>query len=300
MQEKQINNHYQLFKTEDGSNTLFSEQYQEHYHSKFGAYEESLKKFVLPSKVEELARKQEVNILDLCFGLGYNCFTTLEYCNNPYPIQIDTIEMDPQLLTECRKLEYPFESWKSLLLELSEKAYCRYKNGFIYFHLGDARKKILQLTNTYDIVYLDPFSPTKNPELWTYHFIQVIKNKLKPNGIILTYSSALSVLAALKRNGFYLYQTEAVGRKRKGILASNIKNDNLLDIRREDQILLEESKGGIPYRDPKLCESSNQIIARREKLAGYLISKGKIKTINRCKKEILQSASTTGTSAGST
>ena len=59
-------------KTGDGSYTFLNEKYGEVYHSVSGAEEEAIKKYAEPTKVAELAKKGEVKILDVCFGIGYN------------------------------------------------------------------------------------------------------------------------------------------------------------------------------------------------------------------------------------
>ena len=46
--------------TKDGSVTFYSEEYKESYHSVSGAIEESLKKFVEPCKIKELAEGMNV------------------------------------------------------------------------------------------------------------------------------------------------------------------------------------------------------------------------------------------------
>ena len=64
---------------EDGTNTLFSKEFNEPYHStKDGALHESLEKYVKPSLTLS-KNKTELTILDICFGLGYNTFATLYY-----------------------------------------------------------------------------------------------------------------------------------------------------------------------------------------------------------------------------
>ena len=62
-----------LFPTEDGSITFWSETFQETFHSSHGAKHEAEAKFVIPAKIVEKAKTQtQLNILDVCYGLGYN------------------------------------------------------------------------------------------------------------------------------------------------------------------------------------------------------------------------------------
>ena len=72
--------------------------------------------------------------------------------------------------------------------------------------LGDAREYILQLPHAkFDIVYHDAFSPTTNPVLWTKEYFRDIKNIIKKDGVLTTYSIALGVRLALYENEFIVY-----------------------------------------------------------------------------------------------
>lgn len=62
-----------LTQTDDASNTLFSDRYQQTYHSTFGARTESLHVFLHGSGVHErLCSKQPTRVLEIGFGLGLN------------------------------------------------------------------------------------------------------------------------------------------------------------------------------------------------------------------------------------
>ena len=64
---------YEPYYTEDGSIGLYSYADKDVYHSKFGALTEAWEKFVLPSGIDKLLRiKKAINVLDLCYGIGYN------------------------------------------------------------------------------------------------------------------------------------------------------------------------------------------------------------------------------------
>lgn len=65
--------------TNDGSVGLFSAQEDDIYHSTHGALTESWQKFIVPSGIEEyLNHHNEIKILDLCYGIGYNTKTSLQ------------------------------------------------------------------------------------------------------------------------------------------------------------------------------------------------------------------------------
>ena len=57
--------------TKDGSYSLRSVFFQENFHSLLGALEETKSKFTATSNLQRFKGKS-LNVLDICFGLGYN------------------------------------------------------------------------------------------------------------------------------------------------------------------------------------------------------------------------------------
>lgn len=74
--------------TNDGSVGLYSQADNDIYHSTYGALTEAYEKFILPADLENFfQKKSEIKILDICFGIGYNSKSFLNYI---YNAQIDT------------------------------------------------------------------------------------------------------------------------------------------------------------------------------------------------------------------
>lgn len=66
--------------TNDGSVGLFSEKENDIYHSSYGALTEAYLKFVLPANLETFFKKKsEIKLLDICYGIGYNSKSFLNY-----------------------------------------------------------------------------------------------------------------------------------------------------------------------------------------------------------------------------
>ena len=66
--------------TNDGSVGLFSPDADDIYHSTYGALTEAYEKFILPAEFEKyFAKHDEIKILDICFGIGYNTKSFLNY-----------------------------------------------------------------------------------------------------------------------------------------------------------------------------------------------------------------------------
>ena len=60
-----------LVTTNDGSHTLFSLKYNQHFHNtEDGAINEALSKHIIPTFFYH-QNKKELNILDICFGIGF-------------------------------------------------------------------------------------------------------------------------------------------------------------------------------------------------------------------------------------
>lgn len=65
--------------TNDGTVGLFSNKVDDIYHSTYGALTESWQKFIEPANLEEYIKSHnEVKILDVCYGIGYNTKAALQ------------------------------------------------------------------------------------------------------------------------------------------------------------------------------------------------------------------------------
>lgn len=74
---------YEFYYTQDGSIGLYSYTDDDVYHSKYGALTEAWEKFILPSGIDKLLNtKENINVLDLCYGVGYNTKALMSYIIN--------------------------------------------------------------------------------------------------------------------------------------------------------------------------------------------------------------------------
>jgi len=205
--------------TNDGTLTLKSEEFNECYHSSEGALTETLYKHIYPAF--SVVKKNEIKILDICFGLGYNTFLSILNRPKNSKLKIYSPEFDEKLVRSLKNFQYPkeFENIKHIIDEVSQNYY--YKDDFVEVEvfIGDARKYIKTLNNV-DIVYQDAFSPKVNTELWTIEFFRDI-DRLNPK-IITTYSVATPVRYALYSLGYNIY-THPYDNIRLGTLASKEK-----------------------------------------------------------------------------
>jgi hypothetical protein len=219
--------------TNDGSKTLFSSQYNQTFHSmQDGALSEALHKHIIPA-FTLLNEAKELNILDICFGLGYNTLGTIYYIlKNNLNIKVNFFspEFDEKLVESLKDFDYPkeFDEIKHIIKVLSLDKFYQDDKFKIKIYIGDARKYIKNLTSI-DIVYQDAFSSDTNKELWTKEYFSDIEKTLSKKALITTYSIATPVRMSLYENNLYIYEYQSIIKKRSTI-ATNfqmIQIDNI-------------------------------------------------------------------------
>jgi tRNA U34 5-methylaminomethyl-2-thiouridine-forming methyltransferase MnmC len=194
----------------DGTNTLFSKEFDEPYHStKDGALHESLEKHVKPS-LSLKNDKSELVILDICFGLGYNTFATLHYIKKHHlktKVHILSPEFDEGLVRSLDNFDFPpeFDNIKHIIKTISQDLTYEDEQFKIEILLGDARKSIPKIKEKIDIIYQDAFSPAHNPLLWTKEYFADIRTICNDDAILTTYSTAAAIRLGLYENGFYIF-----------------------------------------------------------------------------------------------
>lgn len=128
---------------------------------------------------------------------------------------------------------------------------------------NDARKVIIEDNNEYDLVFLDAFTPSKCPCLWSYEFFKLLFNHLSEDGQILTYTTSASVRGAMIEAGFFIgniYNERE--NKFTGTIAT--KNESLIKYPlSEFDLGLVKTKAGIFYRDKNLTGLNEAILERR-------------------------------------
>ncbi len=210
MYDESLREEKKLVLCEDGTNTLYSVEFDEPYHStKDGALHESLEKHVKPA-LSFSKKKTEVTILDICFGLGYNTFATLYYIKTQglkTKVHILSPEFDERLVRSLDTFDFPpeFESIKHIIKAISSDLYYEDEQFKIEILLGDARKSIPNIQEKVDIIYQDAFSPAHNPLLWTKEHFADIRAISKEDAVLTTYSTAAAIRLGLYENDFFIF-----------------------------------------------------------------------------------------------
>jgi radical SAM protein (TIGR01212 family) len=262
-------------KTADGSYTFYHPGFKQHFHTLAGAASEAQNKFIIPSELPARLADGPVRLLDVGFGLGYNACAAIECAlSTDAQLEIDTLELDLKTLQAGLMVSTQDTLNYKIINALIDKGIWEKDKVTIRLLTGDARTNIRKLNNSYDVIFLDGFSPDKNPELWTYDFLCALTVRLARGGILTTYSSAFPVIGALKRCDLHVGSTAAFGRKKGGIAAARDKN--IINSPLDDKTLgiVVHSTAGVAYRDISGNSKAMDIISRREKLVERLRKRG--------------------------
>lgn len=415
--------------THDGSVGLYSPQFNDIYHSATGALTEAYEKFIYPSDIESLMSKESIKVLDICYGIGYNSKSFLNYIlenfcqknfsknsfsTNSHIASIDTDKINKGNITNCigevygdnistnsvdkissksnqcsvsihgdkvlpkiyikavdfdkflsqlspfiktgvkkidnshldfeysiinkflnsdTKIKYKkidnlinylilskiiekspeilenqdlisvldnqkynrflddkiislFEYSRFKMSKNTSKLHFRsflhniyykyvskgYKSGLKRYNLqdvefelknDDARNVIINDNNLYDLIFLDAFTPSKCPCLWSYDFFKLLFEHLETDGKILTYTTSAAVRGAMVEAGFFIGNIYNEREKKfTGTIAT--KNKSLIKYPlSEFDLGLLKTKAGIFYRDENLTALNEAILARR-------------------------------------
>ena len=267
-------------KTDDGSYSIKSKEINhkvETLHTSTGAISESFEKFIKPLK---LNYDEDIAILDICAGLGYNSSAAiddfLKNSDGSTNLHIDMLEISKPTLAAGLMVPSPIEAHditkraieQSLIncdyasLELEETVIP--SNIDLKIHIDDARQVIQKLEdNTYDAIFLDPFSQNMSPELVSLEFFKEFRRVIKDNGIVCTYTSSSPVRMAFIEAEFYVSLGPIFGRFQGGTLASPNPKNLTKSLPKNDEIKMALSDVGIPFRDPDLNLSSQEILDNR-------------------------------------
>ena len=244
MYDRELRGEKRVVQTSDGSATLYSAGFDEAYHSpKDGALHESLQKHVL-SAFRFVGEREKLAILDICFGLGYNTLATLYHIRRRglrTKVHIVSPELDRGLVESLGSFGYPeeFAEFGKIIDELSRNFHYEDEQFRIDLLIGDARETLPTLSEKFDIVYQDAFSPKKNPMLWTREYFSEIRRLLRDDGVLTTYSVAAAVRMGLHENDFLLYKLSGEG-LRDWMLASPDSPDSLEGLEYIDMVLKQQ------------------------------------------------------------
>ncbi|MDX1636875.1 MAG: tRNA (5-methylaminomethyl-2-thiouridine)(34)-methyltransferase MnmD [Balneolaceae bacterium] len=219
--------------TEDGSHTLYSHRFEQHYHNPNGAVAESRHNFFIKNGLlNHLPGADHLTILEVGFGTGLNFLLLMdEYLETGSSTTIDyfTVEAYPVDARTARTFNYgEYLAHPDLTLQISQ-IFKHLKPGLNRFE--PAAGITLQLYHgpfsdfspqnlDADYIFHDPFSPQVNPELWTGEVFRKLAAWSSPPVILSTYSAASKARGAMAWAGWHVAREEGALGKREMTIAA--------------------------------------------------------------------------------
>ena len=241
----------ELHRTDDGSHSLFNHEISECYHSKRGALWESRELYIKGSGIHKRLNQEKedeaavVAVLDVGLGLGYNAHATIDAWEQSPGLQdlhLYSLERNSGLIesllsgTGSWQSEWP-EGWIRRGHNFQDDGEASY-TGAVFSHPVSGRQLTWRICSgnavhqqkffqhaSIDFIWQDPFSPEKNPELWTKDWFSLLKDHARINCVLMTYSVARVVKDALEAAGWSWKKIAAGGSKRSWLKAVRAEDE---------------------------------------------------------------------------
>ncbi len=209
-----------IIQTRDGSTTIHIEEWDECYHSRFGAIQEAQHVFI--KKGLSLFENDAVAILEIGFGTGLNAFITfLEAPKLNQTINYVGIEAYPVSLEEAALMNYVAELDAENERPIFEKMHeCHWEEKISFsdsFYLTKRKQFFADIDDKeqFDLIYFDAFGYDVQPELWSTAIFQKMCDALKPKGILVTYAARGVIKRSMIEAGFTVEKLEGAPGKRE-------------------------------------------------------------------------------------
>lgn len=232
-----LSEQFNIISTKDGSHTVFSKYFRQHYHNPNGAISESRHVFFETSGIlDTLKKNKPVNLFETGFGTGLNFLLLFEYAerlNSESKIHYATVEKNPIPFSTAKKLNYPdfLQTCNSekLLETIFDTA--GQNSGLIPFEVTRSFALDLFVGSFEDLpsdipkepvnyIFHDPFSPEVNPELWDVTVFQQLKSSSKADVRLVTYGAASKARAAMAKAGWHVARAPGALGKREMTVAA--------------------------------------------------------------------------------
>lgn len=196
--------------TKDGSHTLFSQKFDEIYHSRHGALLESQHVFIQAGLEMALQNTKKIELLEVGWGTGLNSLLSLQYMLKHPQVQVNYMGVEPLPvpIDIIRQLNYLAQLNQADLtdyfMKMHEIAWNEAFDILPNFQLYKNSQKIeeLKTNKRFDLVYFDAFAPSKHPEMWEHKTLEHISQFLAPQGILVTYCAKGQFKRDLQSLGF--------------------------------------------------------------------------------------------------
>ncbi|WP_064197375.1 MULTISPECIES: tRNA (5-methylaminomethyl-2-thiouridine)(34)-methyltransferase MnmD [Emticicia] len=211
-----------IYLTEDGSHSIFSQKFNQTYHSKFGAVQESQRVFIDLGLCYAAEKFEEIRIFEMGLGTGLNALMTAQVSREKLlKVSYTAIEAYPIEIETAKSLNYQEFFGEDLVklhgLPWGETA--SLNANFSLHKIKGTLEDLVVAEQTYHLIYFDAFAPETQPELWTQEVFEKIAQMTVKGGVLCTYCSKGYVQRNLKAAGFSIEKHAGPKGKREVIRA---------------------------------------------------------------------------------
>lgn len=208
--------------------TPYSPRYGDVYHSADSGPGQARHVFLGGNGLPQRWRSRErFVVLETGFGLGINFLATWQaWREDPSrPERLDYVAIDrhPPSREDLAGLlaRYPVfadlaatlvDRWPQLLPGMHRR---RFGGVVLTLVFDDVERALSRLEAVADAVYLDGFSPARNPEMWSPRVMRAIVRRMQPDATCATWSTARAVRDALAEAGVEVELRPGFGHKRE-------------------------------------------------------------------------------------
>ena len=227
---------YKIIQTEDNTQTVWSEYFNEACHNVSGAWEETFHNYIEGCELSLLLKETKtLHVLDVGFGIGVGLKALahfLKSINNSSEHFYTSIELDETLIEWTLQNTLPELS----LHKIEDKRGVRFEGSLdnikIVVFIGDGRLTLphnLHTLSPFNAIFQDAFSPKKNPALWSVEWFCFLKKASAENVRLSTYSSSISIRKSLLKAGWAILSARGFGMKRQ-MTKANLMKETPIDL----------------------------------------------------------------------
>lgn len=214
------------------SGTPYSPRFGDRYRSELGGLEQARDVFLAGCGLPAAwASKAQWSILETGFGLGLNFLVTWAAWKadplRPRLLHFVSTEAFPASAEDVLRSAAAHPSLLPLATELQAQLWgllpgfhrLVFEEGCVLLTLciGDAKAMLRQQQFEADSVYLDGFSPQKNPDIWDVHTFKAVARCCRRGTRLATWTIARAVRDGLAQAGFVVRKTPGIPPKRDNL-----------------------------------------------------------------------------------
>lgn len=213
------------------NNTPYSTTYNDIYFNAENGLQESVHVFIngnnLPQKFKQY---QNFTIIETGFGTGLNMLATLHYWkkHSPKTAQLQYISIEKHLLppatiktalSHMSAIQQEYNSFIALYTPV-QTTYNLSNNVRLNIIHAELDTGLDQIVKKADAWFLDGFTPSRNPEMWSKKLFDTMAQHTSPKATFATFTAASHIKKGLQSAGFTVQKKPGYGKKRE-ILVGN-------------------------------------------------------------------------------